>query len=48
MKGPDVIIDIRAFLATKSGGAGGVRTPYLLRAKQAFSQLNYGPTHEEL
>jgi hypothetical protein len=24
-------------------GAGGVRTPYLLRAKQAFSQLNYGP-----
>ncbi len=26
-----------------SGGAGGIRTPYLLRAKQAFSQLNYGP-----
>jgi site-specific DNA recombinase len=25
------------------GGAGGIRTPYLLRAKQAFSQLNYGP-----
>jgi hypothetical protein len=27
----------------KLNGAGGVRTPYLLRAKQAFSQLNYGP-----
>jgi site-specific DNA recombinase len=25
------------------GGAGGIRTPYLLRAKQAFSQVNYGP-----
>jgi hypothetical protein len=28
--------------ATPSG-AGGIRTPYLLRAKQMFSQLNYGP-----
>ena len=25
------------------GGAGGIRTPYLLLAKQAFSRLNYGP-----
>jgi hypothetical protein len=25
------------------GGAGGIRTPYLLRAKQTFSQVNYGP-----
>jgi site-specific DNA recombinase len=33
---------------TTPSGAGGVRTPYLLRAKQAFSQLNYGPAHEEL
>ncbi len=24
-------------------GAGGIRTPYLLRAKQTFSQVNYGP-----
>jgi site-specific DNA recombinase len=30
------------------GGAGGVRTPYLLRAKQAFSQLNYGPGYRKL
>jgi hypothetical protein len=28
---------------TTPSGAGGIRTPYLLRAKQAFSQLNYGP-----
>jgi hypothetical protein len=27
----------------KDGGAGGIRTPYLLLAKQAFSRLNYGP-----
>jgi site-specific DNA recombinase len=25
------------------GGPEGVRTPYLLNANQAFSQLNYGP-----
>jgi hypothetical protein len=25
------------------GGAGGIRTPYLLTASQTFSQLNYGP-----
>ena len=26
------------------GGAGGIRTPYLLTASQTFSQLNYSPT----
>ena len=26
------------------GGAGGIRTPYLLTASQTFSQVNYGPT----
>ena len=25
------------------GGAGGIRTPYLLNAIQALSQLSYGP-----
>ena len=25
------------------GGAGGIRTPYLLTASQTFSQLNYSP-----
>ena len=27
------------------GGAGGVRTPYLLNAIQALSQMSYSPTH---
>jgi site-specific DNA recombinase len=27
------------------GGAGGIRTPYLLTASQTFSQVNYGPTN---
>ena len=31
------------WLFLKLSGAGGIRTPYLLRAKQMFSQLNYGP-----
>ena len=26
-----------------SGGAGGIRTRYLLPASQTFSQVNYGP-----
>ena len=26
------------------GGAGGIRTPYLLTASQTFSRLNYSPT----
>jgi hypothetical protein len=28
----------------RSGGAGGIRTPYLLNAIQALSQLSYSPT----
>ena len=28
----------------KSGGAGGIRTPYLLTASQTLSQLSYSPT----
>ncbi len=26
------------------GGAGGIRTPYLLTASQTLSQLSYSPT----
>ena len=26
------------------GGAGGIRTPYLLTASQTFSRVNYGPS----
>jgi hypothetical protein len=26
-----------------TGGAGGIRTPYLLTASQALSQLSYSP-----
>jgi site-specific DNA recombinase len=29
--------------SVRPSGAGGIRTPYLLRAKQTFSQVNYGP-----
>ena len=28
----------------QSGGAGGIRTPYLLTASQTLSQLSYSPT----
>ena len=31
-------------LATENGGAKEDRTPDLLRAKQALSQLSYGPS----
>ena len=34
--------------AQKNGGAEGIRTPYLLNANQAFSQLNYGPAPDSL
>ena len=27
----------------QAGGAGGIRTPYLLTASQMFSRLNYSP-----
>ena len=30
------------------GGAGGIRTPYLLTASQTFSQLNYSPIKTQL
>jgi hypothetical protein len=33
-----------AFLASKYGGAEGIRTPDLLLAKQALSRLSYSPT----
>ena len=33
---------LRALLCT--GGAEGIRTPDLLRAKEALSQLSYGPS----
>jgi site-specific DNA recombinase len=37
-KSEELVLPIEPF-----GGAEGVRTPYLLRAREAFSQLNYGP-----
>lgn len=30
------------------GGAGGIRTPYLLTASQTFSQVNYGPIENNI
>ncbi len=30
------------------GGAGGIRTPYLLTASQTFSRVNYGPRKQTL
>ena len=35
----------RVFIA--NGGAGGIRTPYLLTASQTLSQLSYSPTQFE-
>jgi hypothetical protein len=32
-----------ADLNSEIGGAGGIRTRYLLNANQAFSRVNYGP-----
>ena len=32
-----------AILASATGGAGGIRTPYLLTASQTLSQLSYSP-----
>jgi hypothetical protein len=34
---------IGLILASKNGGAEGIRTPDLLLAKQALSQLSYSP-----
>ncbi len=33
----------RVLYSVRYGGAGGIRTPYLLTASQTFSQLNYSP-----
>ena len=33
----------KLFKFSHLSGAEGIRTPYLLNANQAFSQLNYGP-----
>ena len=33
------------FLALIFGGAGGIRTRYLLTASQTFSRVNYSPTN---
>ena len=38
------LLGIRLILASKYGGAEGIRTPDLLLAKQALSQLSYSPT----
>ena len=35
-------------LKREAGGAEGIRTPYLLNANQAFSQLNYGPVIRDI
>ena len=42
---PDVAIDeqARVLSIVHGGGAGGIRTPYLLTASQALSQLSYSP-----
>ena len=41
---PDGTDGEKAVLDTVNcGGAEGIRTPYLLNANEAFSQLNYGP-----
>ena len=34
------------FAKVTFGGAEGIRTPYLLNANQAFSQVNYGPKQQ--
>ena len=38
------LLGIRLILASKYGGAEGIRTPDLLLAKQALSRLSYSPT----
>ena len=37
------LIGIELILASKNGGAEGIRTPDLLLAKQALSRLSYSP-----
>jgi hypothetical protein len=36
-------MEFRQFNCVSSGGAGEIRTRYLLTASQTFSQVNYGP-----
>lgn len=36
----------RGRLTAPYGGVGGTRTPYLLHAMQAFSQVNYDPVQQ--
>ncbi len=36
------------FAKVTFGGAGGIRTPYLLTASQTFSRLNYSPTISDI
>ena len=36
------------FAKVTLGGAGGTRTPDLLRAREALSQLSYSPTYQRL
>jgi hypothetical protein len=47
---PEGTLEERATVlySVRSSGAGGIRTPYLLNANQTFSQVNYGPRHDEL
>ncbi len=36
------------FAKVTFGGAGGIRTPYLLTASQTLSRLSYSPTHSDI
>jgi hypothetical protein len=38
-----MIVDNNLKLASKFGGAEGIRTPYLLNAIESLSQLSYSP-----
>ena len=44
---PFQTISLRRWLAEYFGGAKGSRTPGLLNAIQALSQLSYGPARAE-
>ena len=40
----EVALSARVMSTVNAGGAGGIRTPYLLTASQTLSQLSYSPT----
>ena len=40
----EVALSGRVMSTVRAGGAGGIRTPYLLTASQTLSQLSYSPT----